>query len=73
MFPIIFALTHPGYHAQKVFKDRKCASNDKKHWNVGFSRAIVNIDRPDNDHTHRDDHRDGTRNGATNGAQQQDE
>ena len=46
-------------------------SNDKKYWDVGLGRAVVEIDAADDNHTEGDDHGDGAGDGAANRAEQE--
>ena len=46
-------------------------SNDKKYWDVGLSRAVVEVDAADDNHADRDDHGDTAGNGAADGAEQE--
>jgi hypothetical protein len=47
--------------------------DNEKHWNVWLCWALVEVDRPDDNHAERDHDGDGAGDRAADGAQQQDE
>jgi len=67
------APAHAQQDADQVLEHRKRSSDDEEHWDVGLCGALVEVDRPDDDHGQRDHDRHRARDRATNRAQEEDE
>uniref|UniRef100_A0A8D8B7K4 (northern house mosquito) hypothetical protein n=1 Tax=Culex pipiens TaxID=7175 RepID=A0A8D8B7K4_CULPI len=61
---LLLAAAHPRRQVQQLFEDAEAAADEQIHRDVLALGAVVQVDRAEHDHAHRDDDRDAEDDGA---------